>query len=612
MASGVDLNKSNSSYGTVLEHKGKRLMGKMVAGLDLNAQIQSQKDAILETKKPHEEKVENNAKTITALDELKKKYKDFKTFVNELTSNPRDAESKTRTSIFGNRFASTSSDNGYTADQIATFFTVTAADGATGNFTLKIDQIAKCDTRFSRAMLTTDTIGVGGTLTINGQGISVGGGDTLSSLALKINNVTSASSVKANVIMINESTGTYRLELVSTELATPIVLSDGGNGLLAALQDAPDDLSAPTLPSDLQAKFKYNGIDIIQNSNKFDRGGSIITLTAESTAEFTVSFVRDNEAIFARICDFVTKYNELSEFIAEKTAFETKDGVRSAKEGSDLYECDFVDKLMRELRAKISASIAGLSSSDYSVIPTMSVPGQEFGMLFKFDAQEGYSRFEVDIEKLKKTISNEPEKLEKLFSLQTETSDPKFKIWRVPQVLDSSLGGTLITVTFMRDGLGVLTGEFYDGTLTYVADMPDADGEGGMYGPEGSIFEGLEIMHTDLASLANGTSTSATITITQGVAHLIEREMDEKLDRDAITLPAFANQPPKRVDYFQDAQNKYARKTMEAQEKIKNIEEKADQEVEKMLKNFQGVYAAQEQYNQVTNMLDSLKSVLSN
>ena len=65
------------------------------------------------------------------------------------------------------------------------------------------------------------------------------------------------------------------------------------------------------------AIFKYNGTELTSNSNEVKVNG-IITLKEQTISPLTFTITQDTDAIYEKVKEFVTAYNELTEELQKK------------------------------------------------------------------------------------------------------------------------------------------------------------------------------------------------------------------------------------------------------------------------------------------------------
>ena len=158
--------------------------------------------------------------------------------------------------------------------------------------------------------------------TVNGATITVEAGDTLQTIADKLN---AAEDAKVTATVIDN-----RLVIEGKETGVELDFSDDSDGVLQALgilkadgkadgkADVPQTIQAPQ-----HARVKVNGIEIERPSNEVEVvEGVTFTLRGEGTAVITV--VKDVSGAVAKIKDVVDQLNSAMDFMSSRLA---KDGI---------------------------------------------------------------------------------------------------------------------------------------------------------------------------------------------------------------------------------------------------------------------------------------------
>lgn len=234
----------------------------------------------------------------------------------------------------------------------ATLLDVAASPSASvGSHTLVVNQLAKRSTFASNVYTNTGTaISGAGTgtfsfsLTINGTAytasVTVNAGDTdqtvLNNVATAITNAVSG---KATATVVTTQTGSSRLSLASTATGTSnnITFTDT-NGLLGRLGLTNATVATSTAGGyiykdlgnhELDAQVTLNGLTYFRESNTISDLITGLTFTlkaADATKTATVNVGPDADGILAKIKDFITKYNDVLDYIAQNSTIDTKGG----------------------------------------------------------------------------------------------------------------------------------------------------------------------------------------------------------------------------------------------------------------------------------------------
>ena len=289
------------------------------------------------------------------------------------------------------------------------------ADSSNFLSVLKIDQIEVIDAGSgSSSVASTGTLGVvdlsnsiatsgigggspitgSGTITINGVAISFDADtESVGTLMERVNDSA------ANVNMTYDSAADqFRIVSQDTgELEMPVI--DSGNGIMAALGL---DGSA-VVGQDLQ--FSIDGGATISSRSNVITGSSHgvtgLTITASETGTQTIGISRDSEALKEQINKFISSYNDIQDYILEKTKITVEgDDVKTSvlSGNSEVYNLD------TKLRALVFNQIENLGGEIFRL--------EHMGI----DFIDGTSKLEIkDADALDSALSTEVDTLEQFF-----------------------------------------------------------------------------------------------------------------------------------------------------------------------------------------------------
>ena len=207
-----------------------------------------------------------------------------------------------------------------------------------------------------------DDLTVTGTLTINGQDITIESTDSLSNVQNKINDLnsgTDATGVTASIIKVYDdatSTDGYRLTLTADETG-----EDGLTVSGTALAGLGLDDEANVVTSGQDAWITVDGFDAYRSSNTISDVISGVTLNlvgADTGATVTLNINRDYDGIKEKIKTFVDAYNGLMTYIADQGTA-SDDG----KTTKPLFADSSVRSVKTTLRSVIMSEVSGLDST---------------------------------------------------------------------------------------------------------------------------------------------------------------------------------------------------------------------------------------------------------
>jgi flagellar hook-associated protein 2 len=236
------------------------------SGLSSGIDFQKAVDAIIAAKKvpidTMSTKVDTNNKQIAALKQL-----------NTLVTNLKSSLDTLRGSIsvggvndiFKSKaaFATVSRNDGSTPSPAANLVGVNVTNAAVvGSHTLEVMRVATAEKDASDAQASiSDALNLAGTFQINGQSIAVSAGDSLQSIADRINNAnTGDNATKVTASIVSPNAGENYLVLTADDTGTAITFTDGGSvlqslGILTGGGAAKNQLQAATT-----AQFKADGL----------------------------------------------------------------------------------------------------------------------------------------------------------------------------------------------------------------------------------------------------------------------------------------------------------------------------------------------------------------
>lgn len=260
----------------------------------------------------------------------------------------------------------------------------TASSSAdTANHNVTVSALARSSTLASAPFSDTATTVVGtGTLAITvgatTTNIAIDGtNNTLAGLRDAIND--SDADVTASIVTVTAgTTPSYRLVISgkNTGLSNAVAISEAGlNGGTAP--------AFATTQAALDATLVVDGIPLARATNLLSDviPGVTLDLKSSSAMEVQVTVNDDTEAIKKQLNEFITAYNEVTSFIAEKTKYDS-----ATKTGGPLIGDATVASLKRSLQSLITTPVAGSPS----ILSEIGIATQKNGTLSvnsaKFDA----------------------------------------------------------------------------------------------------------------------------------------------------------------------------------------------------------------------------------
>ncbi len=565
---------------------GQTKISQKVMGIDpgeyLTAIAETREKTLL-TKPRHD--LESVDKKRTALSELEALVSDYRVLLNRL----RGAKEGTNAEgVFSEPTASATTNTSAVAGDLFDL----AGDVAPGSFDLKIERLARKD----QSLATTDVadktaaLGSSGTITVNGQVINVAGTDSLEDIAENVNAVKDTTKVEAVILKLSDTS--YKLTFVSTEDATPIIVSKSLSGInQTAIPD-----SSGNSAQDLSAKiyFRDMGTAIYRTSNKISdlgdilENGTLILKKADSATTISVKVENDTAKTETEIRDFVKKHNELIDFLKKHQALnEERTG---PAEDAYLFESPTLKALLNQLQITLSDRVDWASGSSYGSLREVGINLIEGR---KLEIDETVDQV-TQRNPLQQALYANYNKVRAVFGFEWNSSDATFKITNHPinwlSHLNSSTQTNNIIVTLSRDGNGDLSatitddsGTIYPATVTVTgtvamikADTYDSLGNA-------SPYRGFELLVKDADQIANSSSRASTITGTQGVVDHMAKVLESMTSKgeynSATKLMEFKGQFELERDELSDTETRL-------KEKIDRLEQRIADEKTRMERKF--------------------------
>lgn len=312
----------------------------------------------------------------------------------------------------------------YSIENVVQFDVTRAAQPS--NYSIKVNQLAKYDTVISDQIIlgNTDlasTLGTGthsftisyGTNSAD-ISITIDTGDTNEDIMNKIVDAINNQSnfdVKASLIKDTDTTG--RINITSTQTGSDyrLTITDGSTNLAATLGLDTGVKATGTSGgylydlSELDAQFTLNGVSITRSSNVLDDVISGVTITLVNTQASTdspvsVSISNDVEKVKENIQEIIDKFNEVINYINDKSKINTSDYTRGPLVGDLISQ-----KIRTKLRELFTSQVTTASSNGPSYL-------FEIGITFTTDGKLEIS----DSDKLDQALQNNLSGVETLFN----------------------------------------------------------------------------------------------------------------------------------------------------------------------------------------------------
>lgn len=376
-------------------------------------------------------------------------YRSSNRQLNDFSTNTWNKMLNPTTSAFRNKTVETSVPNDVSIKSVS----------SSGEFsgTIKVTQLAKHATLQSSeitgakdklATATLSELGINGTtITINAvnkdggmdeKTITVSSSDTLKSVLDKINNGTGATA------FFDSKTGQIAMSAKNGGAAGFTVKGDLAEGLGFAIEAAS---GVATAGGGQNAKFTLNGLENMErSSNTFEINGFEFTLKAANDTEVTFSSKASVDDIFDVVKGYVDDYNKMIEELNAKIREPKYRSYQplSAEEKADMKE--------NEIKLWEEKAMSGTLRNDPTITNMLSqmrtalmgpIGGKDGPMLkdLGITPSKNYlanGKLEIDEEALKQAISENPSKVEEMFTKAGETQQEQGFAVRLRNIVDSS------------------------------------------------------------------------------------------------------------------------------------------------------------------------------
>lgn len=411
--------------------------------------------------------------------------------------------------------------------------------------------------------------------------------DTLSGI---VNNINSSQGLPAKVTaslqLVNSGTSsTYQIKLECVDSSKTVSVSDTGN-VVSGL-----GLSSPNTDYlDLVAKVNCDGTAFIRTTNSINDIISNVTLslfTSDPTVNINGSVSVDTGYIGQSITEFISAYNDLNDFY--KTQTKMKEDFSGPEEGADLYNNNYVKRMFAGLKASIM-SAAG-SSSKVTGLRNLGIA---------LDNSDGSLKIE-NTQKLVQTIESDFLEIQKFFANTVTITGPGFSLNKAPASLSSQVHGKNVAATIAVDGNGLATAAFTLNGQTYQANVRNVGGRYYITGKDSDpIFKDFELSY--LGSIAPNTSATTDFSISRGMMSTVDLSLKKTLD----PTPVQGQRPPN--DIAGELLREIASYTFKNTELLKNIDtlkSSIEKEMQIKEKEFQAVYQAYANLQNLKMFVDS-------
>ncbi|MGP5326868.1 flagellar filament capping protein FliD [Vreelandella titanicae] len=350
------------------------------SGLDLNGLLDQLKEAEEEKLVPILERQETQQTKISAYGQLQSALSQFQTAADAL--NDSALYESLSTNVGGSAITAA-------AD----------AEAQPGSYNVTVDTLATRGTLASDGVATSDEA-----ITVADQILTLSFADG----STKEISITADSSLEdiRDTINATEDSG-VNATIVNDGTNFRLALSSSETGADASIDNFSFDGAAPfaadttnTLQSGTDAALTVNGIAITSPTNQVEGAIQGVTLNLQEEGESTVKVEQDTLKVREAVTGFVNAYNDLKDKIGDLTSFNSETG-----EAGELLG----DSVVRTVESRLRSVLGGAVEGELSIL-------SDIGISQKFDRELGYSKLEIDEDKLNNAIANNQEALSTFFA----------------------------------------------------------------------------------------------------------------------------------------------------------------------------------------------------
>jgi len=371
---------------------------------------------------------------------------------------------------------------------------VSVADSTeTGTYSVEVKQLA---TRHkiggSRQTSQTDALGLSGSFTLGVEGgtgvtIDLSSASSLSDVRDAINAQKATSGVSASIVKVSGTQ--YQLVLTATDTGKPIMMNDGGNGVLSGLglTDSSGNI-ANELVAAQDAIVEIDGVRITRNSNTIDdaiAGVKLDLYAANVGTPISVEISTDLGSIKSALTGFVEAYNAFRDFALKQQATNT-DGTKT--DDAILFS----DSMLRQVTQNVYTILNGQVSTADGALSL-----NDLGITF-----DSSNKLTLDETKLNTALTDRLDDVRTLLGLNMTSSSSDLQLLRY----NNSLTNTSFTLDVTVADDGTLTSASVGGndSLFEIKDNR-------ILGKDGTAYAGLVFVYT-------GKTASIDVNFSEGLA----------------------------------------------------------------------------------------------
>jgi flagellar hook-associated protein 2 len=584
--------------GNLFTSGGKQVIGGGASGIDTEALVKGLTEARLIPAKKLQDRIDLNDKKASSFSEMRQilvRLQDASNFLRNPPGVGNEADN-----IFNYRSANVTSNSSTSA---SSYLSVTVQPGAT-NANYVVDDItaialakkqetgafviANQDTAVVSATPAAGEFGAG-TVTINGQNITLSAGDTLRTVAKKFNDVSSLTGIAAQVFQV--SPGQFKLIYTSTKtgLSSDFNLS-GAPTVTADPSGVLTNITFATTQNAQNAQFQIDNVAITRESNVVTDlvDGVTFTLIQDTNAapatKLDVKIVPDTEIIQKGITNFVNAYNDFRLFVSRQTQLKS-DG--TPQEDSILFNSTTMRSTLSRVSSELSRVVSGLTAGDPNRLSELGITFTNYpGDNNDPPNPPTKNILTIDSAKLKTAIESNFDSVRKVFEFDFSSDSNSVQVFK----RTNSLSVSDFTMNIDPNGLPPTYTATYDlgaGPVTVNLTATALSGGTGytLSGQDGTALAGLVMIYTGSAT------STVNAKVSQGIGDRLFNTLEDVIEDTTGALSVDESQLTTANERFQT--------------EIDRINEQVDRYRERLLKQYADLEAAISKVNNILQSLDA-------
>jgi flagellar capping protein FliD len=433
-------------------------------------------------------------------------------------------------------------------------------------------------------------LGWNGTLSLNGQAIPINATASMQQINSTINAYSDITGVVAHMTVADSG---YYFSFYATHFAAPITVDTSAlNGVTVPGQIPPtstktiDNLSAKVIFRDSgQVKtytsntvtdqvpgvtFSLSKIGQVTVGIKYDENTATQILMGVNNNSTTTTPSQDSAATNG----FITNWNNFIDYFHSE----------------EVYKGDITHQIHTYLQQAFLGQIPGIPDGQLKTLGSLGLSLNNEGKL------------EVDENIWNTNIKAKYLEVRNALGFNWTSTNPSFQLMQRPTLLHEQITGQPITITLTKASDGTLSATMECGTSIWTADVGTPIGSAvSIAGPADTPMENVKLVFSTLDHLANGTSTTTTLTMTQGYMDRLAGTLttvffEDKQEGNTLLNNRF---DAEMIDLDHEKQDKT--------NKLKNIQDRKDRKIQIAIKKFQRLEIAYQQLQQAKDFVKTLQ-----